>query len=200
MKVTTYKSTIEMPTKSGIGKSRRRKLAIVNLKPDDKDHVIEDLPIHHIQILDRSGSMTGQIDRLIENVKMTIDHMKESDFFSIIWFSGHEQYRTLIKGASVKSDRSYSKLLDSIKSTLGTTCFSDPVKEAKSIVSELRDLCPNFSVTLFTDGAPVCPWSSNEEDVKVSDLISSMKNDIISFNTIGYGGYYNGELLRNIYI
>lgn len=54
--------------------------------------------IHHIHILDRSGSMSWSIKELIENVKATIDLVDKNDLISILWFSSPGEYRTLIKG------------------------------------------------------------------------------------------------------
>ena len=42
--------------------------------------------IHHIQLIDRSGSMYGEIDELIEHVKLTVKSMNPEDVFSIITF------------------------------------------------------------------------------------------------------------------
>ena len=113
---------------------------------------------HHIQIIDRSGSMYSYIDELIDNIQETISILNPDDLLSIIWFSGPGEFRTLIKGA--KKTDNLIPLLDSIRSTVSTTCFSEPLMEAEKIIEELAQLCPNFSLTLFTDGCPVVPWGA----------------------------------------
>jgi len=154
--------------------------------------------IHHIHIIDRSLSMSREINGLIENVKETINCMGDNDYVSIIWFSGIGQYRTLIKGAK-KDTNGLFKLLDGIKSTIGLTCFSESIKEASEIVSELKALCPNFSITMFTDGYTVTDkWSSTEERTRVLNEITTLSNNILSFNTIGYGYYYDKEMLTQM--
>lgn len=152
--------------------------------------------VHHIHILDRSGSMSWSIKELIENVKATIDLVDKNDLISILWFSSPGEYRTLIKGAS--PNEAIKKLLDSINFTLGTTCFSEVLKETEEIIIELKPLCENISITLFTDGQPVTNWSSDEEKNRCYDIIDRIKNDIIALNTVGYGNYYDKDFLVNM--
>jgi hypothetical protein len=73
-----------------------------------------------------------------------------------------------------------------MKSVIGCTCFSDPIKEVSEIVKELSGLNQNFSITLFTDGEPVCPWSNEEEERRTLEIVKSMSDKIIAFNTVGY--------------
>lgn len=152
--------------------------------------------IHHIHILDRSGSMSWSIKELIENVKATIDLVDKNDLISILWFSSPGEYRTLIKGAS--PNEAIKKLLDSINFTLGTTCFSEVLKETEEIITELKPLCENISITLFTDGQPVTNWSSDEEKNRCYDIIDRLKDNIIALNTVGYGNYYDKDFLVNM--
>lgn len=153
--------------------------------------------IHHIHIIDRSGSMSGHINGLIENVKMTINHMEEDDFVSLIWFSGSGQFKTLIKGANKQTD--LNSLLDSIKSTVGYTCFSESIHEANTIVADLKLVCPRFNITLFTDGC-ICGtnWSEEEEKKRIFSELKILPEEVLAFNTIGYGNYYDKNLLKEM--
>jgi hypothetical protein len=162
-----------------------------------KDKKIFQNRIHFIQILDRSGSMTPHIDKLIDNVKSTIDVMEDNDLLSVIWFSGPGQCKVLLKGASPK-EQNLRKQLDTLKSTIGTTCFSESLREAKEIIKDLEDLCDNFVVSLFTDGQPVVTWSEKEEEARSKNIVSEFSDKILSFNTIGYGGYYNINFLKDL--
>jgi len=154
--------------------------------------------IHHIQILDRSRSMWHSIDQLMEDCKKTITQMNNNDYYTVIWFSSAGEFRTVLKG--IKNDpvnqESSFRVLDSLKSTIGCTCFSESVEETERIVDELTALCPNFSITLFTDGCAVTPWSTAEEHNRVQTVLDRIKDKIIAFNTIGYGNYCDEEVLN----
>jgi len=177
----------------------QKDITLVTINQEDGEEVTiveKNPPIHHIHILDRSGSMSGHIHLLVSQVQKTVEAMRDEDFVSVVWFSSAGQYRTLVKGA--KKSPELIKTLDELRSVYGTTCFSDPVKEVKLVVEELASLCPNISVTLFTDGQAVTPWSSAEEEKKTIELIKSFKDKVIAFNTIGYGNFYNQDFLKKL--
>ncbi|MHC1682828.1 MAG: hypothetical protein AB6733_07765 [Clostridiaceae bacterium] len=163
----------------------------------EKDKIVIAKRIHFIQILDRSESMKLHIDQLIDNVKKTIKVMKPNDLLSIIWFSGPGECKTVLRGASIATP-SLSNQIDKLKSTLGSTCFSEALMETGDIVNDLADLCDNFVITLFTDGQPVVPWSIKEEEFRTKDILKSFNEKILSFNTIGYGVAYNSNFLKEL--
>ena len=173
-----------------------RKVAVCNINPEDQSTTMSVDCMHHIQVLDRSGSMWADIDDLIENVKDTIRFIPDGDYVSIIWFSGADQCNVLIKGAQ-KNDSLYA-LLDTLKSTLGVTCFSTPMKEVGNIINDLKPICPNFSVTVFTDGQPVVAWGTEEEIRRTLEAIDVWKDDVLALNTIGYGNYYDQDFLKQM--
>lgn len=152
--------------------------------------------IHHVHIIDRSGSMYSHINKLVDNIQLTFDVIRDDDLVSIIWFSSPGEGAIFLKGAR-KSDIKPT-MLDKLRSVLGCTCFSDPIRHTKEIIDDLREMCPVFSVNLFTDGVPVVPWSDKEELNKCTTIIDSFKEDCIAFNTIGYGHGYNFEFLKEL--
>jgi hypothetical protein len=161
---------------------------------NDSTAISEYDSMHHIHILDRSGSMTNHIDELMENVKKTLRIIDPNDYITIIWFSGVGQYRSVVK-CSKNDPETLDKILDSLKSTVGCTCFSDPINELRAIIEETYPICNAYNVTIFTDGEPVTPWSTAKEYEKIFEGLDAIKDKIIAFNTIGYGGYYNRDLL-----
>jgi hypothetical protein len=169
---------------------------VVERTPDPKKQDTRPKSIHHIHVLDRSGSMYNSIDQLIDNVQRTFDLIGDSDYVSIVWFASAGQYRTVVKGARKTDD--IKKLLDSLRSVLGTTCFSDPLKEVGQIVDELAAICPVFNVTLFTDGCPVTPWTPAEEERRCLEIAHAMAGKIVALNTVGYGYHYNREFLVSL--
>lgn len=173
-------------------------VAIINFDNFDIEPSKEDVPIHHIQILDRSGSMYGDIDKLIENVKETIRHMKETDFYTVIWFSGKGEFRTILKGISCNhSQDNEFKVLDSIKSVIGLTCFNEATSEAIAITDELKDLCGTVSITLFTDGMSTVSGDNLAMTDLLEEIVNKYNDKIVSFNTIGYGDYCEETLLSS---
>ena len=149
--------------------------------------------LHHLLILDRSGSLYSDIEELMDNVMMVFATIGDEDIITLVWFSGAGQHRTVIKGAS--KHEKLGKIIDTLRSTVGCTCFSDPLKEVNLILDEIGDLAP-VSITLFTDGNPVVPWSTEKEIGMCMEELDKMAPRILAFNTVGYGNYYNQELLR----
>lgn len=173
----------------------REKLVVVaNYKGEDEIKPLEQR--HNILIFDRSHSMSYDLDKLISNMKNVIRDIPENDYISILWFAGEGKYKTLVKGA--KKDDKITELLDSVNYTVGTTCFSEVLKEAKDIVNELGVICNNFIVNLFTDGEAVVSWGQKEEYRRAKEIVSEMKDNIIALNTIGYGNYYNQDFLVDL--
>jgi hypothetical protein len=152
--------------------------------------------LHHIHVLDRSYSMSGHLNQLVENVKQTIDVMSDNDLVSVIWFSGEGEGDILLKGASKSDD--VKKLLDTLKRPVGCTCFSEPLTKVNTIIDDLSAICSNFSVTFFTDGETVTRHTQQEEETRIFAQIAKMKDKIMALNTIGYGHWYNQDLLQRM--
>jgi len=169
---------------------------VVMVTPEDLQANKEVKQFHHIHIIDRSGSMYGSINSLIDNIQNTIEGIPANDLISIIWFSSPSVYKTVVKG--MKKDATINETLNKLRSVIGVTCFSDPIKEAGLIIEELYDICPNISVTFFTDGHPVVPWTIEEEERKIFNSLNAIKDKVVAINTVGYGSYYNRELLKSI--
>jgi hypothetical protein len=151
---------------------------------------------HHIHVIDRSGSMQGSIAELIEDVIATFSLMGPNDIVSVLWFSSENQQGVILKGA--KNDPSLKEVLRKYKSTVGMTCFSQPMEMVKSIIDELSPMCSNIVVNFFTDGMPVVSWGSTEEFKRTHAIVESFSHKIISMNTIGYGQYYSQQFLRDL--
>jgi uncharacterized protein YegL len=152
--------------------------------------------IHHIHIIDRSGSMYHEIDNLIDNLQKTLDVISENDLLSVIWFSSPNQYKTVIKAA--KKTDNLKQLFDSMRSVMGCTCFSHPLKEVEEIIGDLKVLCPNFNVTLFTDGLPCVSWGEEVEKNNIREILQRLQENVMSINTIGYGSNCDDKLLQEI--
>lgn len=182
MRIIPYKKYID-----GIGT-----VMLFNLVDDEVRQ--EHQPVHYIQIIDRSASMRNDINTLIDQVKQTIVDMSEKDYYSVIWFSGRDQYKTVLKGVPRSGDISGSlKVLDSLKSTIGLTCFYQATADAFECIRDLRALAYNSMITLFTDGQSTVDGDNNN----MSELLESLNDvSVSSFNTVGYGNYCDETKLR----
>lgn len=152
--------------------------------------------LHHIHVIDRSGSMSGSLDRLIDDVQMIFKHIADNDYLTVIWFSSDNQFRTVVKAAKKSDD--IKKLLDTLRSTVGCTCFSDPMREVGLVVEDTISLCPNIVVTLFTDGQPCCARSTDLEMELTLKAVSKYADKVLAVNTVGYGNYYDQSFLKKI--
>ena len=164
---------------------------------DDELQALKAEPIHFIHLIDRSGSMYSDIDQLCEDIKKTVTMLEDDDLLSVIYFASNGQEKVLLKGAHKKT-KNLDVLINSMKSTIGATCFSAPLKLTEEVVDELKLLCDKYVVTLFTDGEPVVPWSDSEEYNRCYAIADRLKDKVLMINTIGYGYYYNEEFLRNL--
>jgi hypothetical protein len=177
-----------------LGSLGSRKVLVVNAKPDKVTN--EAKQYHHLMVIDTSGSMSGNMNELKDNLKFVISHIPDEDYVSMIQFSSEGCHKVLFKGAK-KEDKSLNSIVDNMQSS-GCTCFSKPMEEAGTIVKDLTSICPNFSITLFTDGEPVTSRSSEDEINLTINNIRKYADEVVSINTIGYGNYYNKDFLIQI--
>lgn len=153
--------------------------------------------VNHLWIYDRSGSMTYLLPDLAEDL---INHYKTipvGDIISIGYFSGVGVYRFILKGfvkTKKEDEDTFAQIINQNKLPIGTTCFSEIMGDAHKVVLDLAPLCDNFALMFFTDGYPVVPDYQKE----LRDLfhaIDSVKGVVSKAIFVGYGAYYNRELM-----
>lgn len=156
---------------------------------------------NHILIYDRSGSMYGLLPKLTEDL---IDRMKlipVNDTVTIGYFSGEGQYNFILKGFKVTESKDYFLLEKAIRANstaIGLTCFSEILKEtSETIIKDLSIFSNRFALTFFTDGQPVCN-NYTKEIADIEDVISKLNNQITVGLLVGYGNYYNKELMTKM--
>lgn len=153
--------------------------------------------VNHIWIYDRSGSMTWLLPSLAKDL---VEHYKTvpvGDIISVGFFSGVGVYRFILKGfvkLDKLSEEAFAKIIFQNCLPIGTTCFSEILADAHTVVRELAPLCNNFAMMFFTDGYPVVPnYQSEIRDI--FNAISAIKGSLSRAIFVGYGDYYNRELL-----
>jgi hypothetical protein len=156
--------------------------------------------VHNVLLIDRSGSMGGEIDGLIDNIIVAINEMREQDIISIIWFSGVGQNGFIVrsKGLYEQDKKDIVALLNSKRSTVGATCFSETFAELRNLIEDESCVCKNFNVLFFTDGQPVVSWGDTEEFARVGRIVEEIKSKILGITSIGYGFYYDVDFLKNV--
>jgi len=156
-------------------------------------------PLHHIFLLDRSGSMGWTINQLIDHVYLRAASLREGDTLTVGYFSGESEWRFPIKGFQI-GPNNYPKLrplFDSMRSTLSTTCFSQILKDCYVVIDELAPIYTRFALTMFTDGCPVVS-NYQRELVDIFNAIQHLAPRLSSVLLVGYGGYYNKELMAEM--
>lgn len=151
--------------------------------------------IHYVDILDRSGSMYYEINKVIDHTQERIKMMRKDDYITVIWFSSQGMYEVFVKGA--KPEDGVIKQLDKLRSVKSLTCFSDAIKAAVKCVEDLKGIADESILTLLTDGHPVTN-DNTAEIYKCKSIITSARNDIMAFNTVGFGNYYNRDFLLEL--
>lgn len=170
---------------------------IIKSKLDSEPEVT--LPLHFVQTYDRSGSMYGDIKDLVKNIKETLKLMDEGDFLTVLWYSGRKQNGVVIEGHRVTKTEGELEYLESLlkkhNTTLGCTMYSEVIDLANSMITKYSNLSGNAAISFFTDGGV------NEESKK--SVFESVERIVanpncMSFNTIGYGRYYDADILKDM--
>jgi hypothetical protein len=162
-------------------------------KPGNRNFII---------IYDRSGSMHHLLKSLGEDMIRLSKLLKKDDTLTLSWFSGEKQFRTILKGFQITGDNDFSKIEQAIRanlSSIGMTCFSEVINDTILTVEDLRAAFPDnsFVLSFFTDGYPVVRDVPTEER-KVLRYLSELATVVGDSLFIGYGDYYNRELLSQM--
>ena len=155
--------------------------------------------VHHIFVLDCSGSMSYQLGQIRTDLYNKISTlMKPEDSVTIIWFSSKGEFGILVEDFRLKSNISLKQLRELIERELyarGMTAFKDPLLEVEKIISRVRSRDKDAVHSLFflTDGHDN---QSTEKDIL--SAVSALKPLLASASIIEYGYYCNRRLLSEM--
>lgn len=159
------------------------------------------LQTNHIWIYDRSGSMWSQIRQLCEDIKSKVREIPSGDTISVGWFSTEKgEYNWVLKGYKVTdaaSAQAVDRIIDRNNTTIGLTCFSEILTDTLVTIEDLSPISSVFALAFFTDGYPVVSNYQKEVDAIMSAL-GQMNGKVGSAVMIGYGDYYNKDLLSKM--
>lgn len=158
-------------------------------------------PTNHIFEYDRSGSMHYSLHQLGEDIIERYSKTKVGDTVSLGWFASPGDFRFVIKGFRITGDlKDFEVFAKTVRANIdsrGTTCFSEILGETKQVVADLMAFSNRFSLVFFTDGHPVVP-NYTREVADIRKAIEAVKGQLTSVLLVGYGNYYNRQLLSEM--
>lgn len=146
--------------------------------------------VNHAIIIDRSGSMYGSLNQVIDDVQAMLPKLRNGDTLSVAWFSTEGgEYEWFIRNhiISPQSTEFLMKVLDNYRRTVGMTCFSEVLVSAQDVFAKMPAGNDTY-LTFLTDGHPVTR-DNRKEEKKTLEALRALKVDSAVF--IGYGSYYN---------
>lgn len=153
--------------------------------------------VNHIWIIDRSGSMYDTLSKLIDDLQCQVERVKPSDTVSIGWFSSEGQFDWIVKGMAGSARVAICQMLDKYRYTVGATCFSDILKSVAQIIADLKIVSPVFSLMFMSDGHPVVR-DFRREVKETMTALSGLREQLGCALFVGYGDYYNRELMADM--
>lgn len=158
--------------------------------------------LNHIFIYDRSGSMYGLLEGLCNDLKARLRKtVQNGDTVTLGWFSSEGgQFRFPLKGYKVTNQKDFDKLdkvIDENNTTIGCTCFSEILTDTEQVVKDLSAIGNKFALVFLTDGYPVVSNYTKELET-IKKAIKAVSGKISSSLMVGYGHYYNKELLSDM--
>lgn len=166
-----------------------------------KEEVKETKPTNHLFIYDRSGSMSGLLHKLVEDLIERCRQIPIENTISIGWFSTEGKFNFILKGFKISGANDYTILENAIRNnntTIGLTCFSEILNEtADNIINDLSVFSDRFALTFFTDGYPVVSNYKTETE-NIFKAIEKLEKVLTGSLLVGYGNYYNKELMSKM--
>lgn len=165
-----------------------------------KEKTVKRDPVNHIWIYDRSGSMYGLLDRLVEDLIERVKKIPVGDTVTLGWFSSEGKRNFILKGFKITESKDYSILEKSLRSnntTIGCTCFSEILKDTKQVIEDLSVFSSNFALCFFTDGYPVVS-NYRSEISEIFTAVEELNSKVTAALLIGYGDYYNKQLMSEM--
>lgn len=158
-------------------------------------------PINNLWIYDRSGSMHEYLPDLTRQLISLSRELEKGNSLTLGWFSSeNKQFNWVFKGFRIVDNADYKALEQAIKNnstSLGTTCFSEILADTDTVIKDLSVISKTFSLNFFTDGYPVVSNYTKEIN-DINSALNKIKGRIHTAMVIGFGRYYNRELLLSI--
>lgn len=161
---------------------------------------VEVIPsVHHIIVIDVSGSMWNDLPSLRTHLKNKLSTLVgEKDTVSILWFSGKGQFGILQEAVPVRSLSDLStlhKAIDKWLQPVGLTGFKEPIQETINLINRLKKNDPSFLINFFfmSDGYDN-QWSKTEILKVTQELGAHVDNSVF----VEYGWNCDRNLLSKM--
>lgn len=157
-----------------------------------------DVSANHIVVIDCSGSMSGDLPKIREQLKKKLPKLlKEKDTISIVWFSGRGQFGTLIEAepvATLADLKDVNAAIDRWLKPIGLTGFKEPLEEVSALVGRVAKKNNNiFSLFFMSDGHDN-QWGRPE----ILKAVEKAAGGLSSATFVEYGYYADRPLLTSM--
>ena len=158
-----------------------------------------EVPTHWTLVIDCSGSMWGNIDKIREQLKKKLPKMiGQKDLITLIWFSGRGQCGVILEAepvATLVDLAEVNKAIDRWLRALGLTGFKEPLEEAAKVVVKVKKDHPEMAHALvfMSDGCDN-QWGRAE----VIKTVETVAGGFQSVTLVEYGMYADRNLLSNM--
>lgn len=157
-----------------------------------------DTPTNHVTVFDCSGSMTGELPRIREQMKKRLKSLlKEGDTFSAIWFSGRGETGVLLEAEPVPTLKELSdveKAIDRWLRPIGLTGFKEPLQEVGKLVERVSKKNKNpFSMLFMSDGCDNV-WPRTD----ILKVVGDVGSKLAAATFVEYGYYADRQLLSSM--
>ena len=158
-----------------------------------------ELAMHHIFIIDCSGSMSGALPSIRKDLNNKLSTMlKVSDSLTVIWFSSRGEYGVVLEDYKINGSVNIEKARELVNKNLyprGCTAFKDSFVETMNIVKRVNAVNKDMLHSLFfiTDGYDNC-----YPRPEILAVIRELKHVINSATIVEYGWYCDKKFLNDI--
>lgn len=175
-------------------------LKLIKFPVQEEIKMMNNSNIHHLWILDRSGSMYGALPKIIQDLKKQARTLQKGDALSFGYFSSRGQFGFPIKLFRIVDENSFAeldKLFDQHKTTLGLTCFSEILIEAINTIKGAEFLNLKTVSLFFSDGY-ANDRSREEEYRKVREIMPQLGQLVDMFLSVAHTNYADKDFLSEM--
>jgi hypothetical protein len=154
--------------------------------------------VHHVIVVDCSGSMANDLPHLRVALKAKIPSLlREGDTVTLIWFSGRGEIGVALEGETVSTLKDLARVnaaIDRCFRPIGLTGFREPLQEVERAIERLRGASP-FPVSLFfmSDGMDN-QWTG----AQIFEVVDRLATIVTASAVVEYGDYADRAMLAAI--